>query len=108
MLSHRNPILPVSISKCQNFSIQLVSPDGAIQREEFSKLLTHYYEIHGYDVETGVPTLETAKKLGVEKELSTVLSSSALKFLFFLNPKKSMHRGMGHRFFLLRRIRTAS
>lgn len=49
--------------------------EGARQREQFQQLLAHYYEIHGYDVETGVPTMATARKLGVEQELQSVLDN---------------------------------
>lgn len=41
----------------------------AIDREKFKAMLDEYYKIHEWD-ENGVPTPETLKKLGLDKEPS--------------------------------------
>jgi aldehyde:ferredoxin oxidoreductase len=43
-----------------------------IDREKFERMLDEYYEHHGWD-ENGVPTAETLKKLGLDKEPSHLL-----------------------------------
>ncbi len=43
-----------------------------IDREKFAKMIGEYYEHHGWD-ENGVPTPETLKRLGIDKEPSHVL-----------------------------------
>ncbi|MFC2005098.1 aldehyde ferredoxin oxidoreductase family protein, partial [Chloroflexota bacterium] len=43
-----------------------------IDREKFEKMLDEYYEHHGWDG-NGVPTPETLKKLGIDKEPSHML-----------------------------------
>eukprot|EP01105_Mastigella_eilhardi_P008985 TRINITY_DN2147_c0_g1_i2.p1 TRINITY_DN2147_c0_g1~~TRINITY_DN2147_c0_g1_i2.p1 ORF type:complete len:674 (+),score=168.02 TRINITY_DN2147_c0_g1_i2:139-2022(+) len=49
------------------------TPEGLKDIVEFNKLLEHYYELHGYDLKTGVPTTETAKTLDLTEELQKVL-----------------------------------
>ncbi|MEM3161381.1 MAG: aldehyde ferredoxin oxidoreductase family protein [Candidatus Bathyarchaeia archaeon] len=43
-----------------------------IDREKFEQMLDEYYELHGWD-KNGVPTEETLKKLGLDKEPSHML-----------------------------------
>jgi aldehyde:ferredoxin oxidoreductase len=43
-----------------------------IDREKFKKMIDEYYAYHGWD-ENGVPTPETLKKLGIDKEPSHML-----------------------------------
>jgi aldehyde:ferredoxin oxidoreductase len=40
-----------------------------IDRKKFKKMIDEFYEHHGWD-ETGVPTAETLKRLGINKEPS--------------------------------------
>ncbi len=43
-----------------------------IDREKFNKMIDEYYQHHGWD-KNGVPTLETLKRLGLDKEPSHLL-----------------------------------
>jgi len=43
-----------------------------LDRKKFKKMIDEYYELHGWD-ENGVPTPETLKKLGLDKEPSHIL-----------------------------------
>ena len=38
----------------------------AFDQEKFSKMLDEYYEVRGWDVETGIPTRETLHELGLD------------------------------------------
>ena len=43
-----------------------------IDREKFEQMLDEYYALHGWD-KNGLPTEETLKKLGLDKEPSHML-----------------------------------
>ncbi|MCK5257755.1 MAG: hypothetical protein KAQ81_17130, partial [Deltaproteobacteria bacterium] len=46
--------------------------DEKLDRECFDEMLNEYYQLHEWDVETGIPLPETVEKLGLGgKELST-------------------------------------
>jgi len=45
---------------------------ATIDREKFTKMIDEYYKHHGWD-ENGVPTPETLKRLGLDKEPSHLL-----------------------------------
>jgi len=49
-----------------------VARNKKINREKFNKMLDEYYELHSWD-NNGVPTTETLKKLGLDKEPSNLL-----------------------------------
>ncbi|MFX1273258.1 MAG: aldehyde ferredoxin oxidoreductase C-terminal domain-containing protein [Promethearchaeota archaeon] len=40
---------------------------------ELDQMLDEYYEQRGWDLETGLPTMETLKRLGLEKEGKAVI-----------------------------------
>jgi aldehyde:ferredoxin oxidoreductase len=46
--------------------------DRAIDREKMTKMVDEFYEHHGWD-NNGVPTKETLKRLGIDKEPSHIL-----------------------------------
>lgn len=54
---------------------------GAVNSaEELSAMVDEYYELHGWDRKSGIPTVETLKKLGLEKVCSdcpTILGQSS-------------------------------
>lgn len=39
---------------------------AVLDHEKWDKMLDHYYEIHGWDIATGIPTEETLRKHGLE------------------------------------------
>lgn len=53
------------------------APDGpakgaVLDREKWDAMLDHYYELHGWDVETGLPTAESLRRHGLEKLIDLV------------------------------------
>ena len=45
---------------------EIISRKGrALDREQFAAMMDEYYAIRGWDVHTGVPTLETLQRLGL-------------------------------------------
>jgi aldehyde:ferredoxin oxidoreductase len=57
------------VGKVANEPIQEGVPSQiglAFDQEKFSKMLDEYYEVRGWDVETGIPTRETLHELGLD------------------------------------------
>lgn len=42
------------------------SPEGKAEREEHEEMLTEFFEVRGWDTETGIPTRETLEKYDLE------------------------------------------
>jgi len=55
----------------------LPASEFALNRKAYDEILTKYYELCGYDVETGIPTESTLEKLGLE-EISNDLRKRGL------------------------------
>ena len=45
---------------------EIISRKGkAVDRDQFAAMMDDYYALRGWDVHTGVPTLETLQRLGL-------------------------------------------
>ena len=42
------------------------TPQGEAEARKFAEMLTEYYRVHGYDLETGIPTRERLEDLGLK------------------------------------------
>ncbi len=43
-----------------------ITPEGEKELKEHEKMLTEYYKVHGYDLETGIPTRECLEQLDLK------------------------------------------
>ena len=49
-------------------SVKSGPAEGAVlNHEKWEAMLDHYYEIHGWDTKTGIPTAETLRACGLEE-----------------------------------------
>lgn len=50
-----------------------------LDHERYEAMLNEYYQLRGWDETTGIPLRQRMQRLGLEKELETVLSTSAVR-----------------------------
>jgi aldehyde:ferredoxin oxidoreductase len=65
--------------KLLNYSMGGLYPDDKVTPEGLEKMKTEYYQAMGWDVKTGIPTLNTLRALNLEDVASDLIKQGKLK-----------------------------
>jgi aldehyde:ferredoxin oxidoreductase len=65
--------------KLINYSMAGTYPDDKVTPEGLEKMKTEYYQAMGWDVKTGIPTLDTLRALNLEDVASDLIKQGKLK-----------------------------